>query len=196
MVEPRTSLIDTPEDALLALSPLRRRLLELLREPGSAATLAKATGLPRQKLGYHLRALEAAGLVTLVEERRRRGFVERMLVASADRFVIDPSLLGTDPVTAQDSHASGHLLATAAGLVHDAGQMQASAAAEGKRLLTVTVEAELGFAAPGEFDAFAAALAAALADLARQYPPGPARRAYRVVGAALPTRPGATKSSN
>ena len=53
----RAGLIDDPERALLALSPIRRRLLEALREPGSAASLAKRLDLPRQQLGYHLRAL-------------------------------------------------------------------------------------------------------------------------------------------
>ena len=69
----KTSLIEDADRARLALSPLRRRILRALREPGSASSLAAALKLPRQRIGYHLRALEAAGLVELVEERARRG---------------------------------------------------------------------------------------------------------------------------
>ena len=61
--------------ARAALTPLRRELLERLHEPGSASSLAGQLDLPRQKLAYHLRVLEEAGLVKLVEERPRRGFV-------------------------------------------------------------------------------------------------------------------------
>ena len=48
--------------ARAALSPLRRELLVRLREPGSAASLSEAMKLPRQRIGYHLKVLEEAGL--------------------------------------------------------------------------------------------------------------------------------------
>ena len=38
-------------------------------EPGSATTIAAAVGSTRQKVNYHLKALEAHGLVELAEER-------------------------------------------------------------------------------------------------------------------------------
>ena len=56
-------VIDDPGAAAVALDPVRARLLAALAEPGSAATLAVKTGLTRQKVNYHLRALEAHGLV-------------------------------------------------------------------------------------------------------------------------------------
>src|SRR6266704_348815 len=71
--------LDEPDRVLTALSPLRRKLLNRLREPSSATQLAAALGLPRQRVNYHLRTLEAAGLVELVELRQRRGCVERIV---------------------------------------------------------------------------------------------------------------------
>ena len=50
--------------------------------------------LGRQRVNYHLRELEKAGLVHLVEERQRRGCVERILAARADAFVVDPAVMG------------------------------------------------------------------------------------------------------
>ena len=67
--------IDSPDRVRLALSPVRRDLLKRLRTPSSASGLAAELELPRQRLNYHLKALETAGLVELVEERPRRGCV-------------------------------------------------------------------------------------------------------------------------
>jgi DNA-binding transcriptional ArsR family regulator len=67
-------VIDDPATAVVALDPVRARLLAELVEPGSAASLAPRMGLARQKLNYHLRALEAHGLVRPVEERRWGGW--------------------------------------------------------------------------------------------------------------------------
>jgi len=58
------------------------------------AGLARKLGLPRQRLNYHLRALEDAGLVELVEERRKGNCFERLLRATARSFVISPEALG------------------------------------------------------------------------------------------------------
>ena len=75
-------VIDDPAAAVVALDPIRTRLLAELAEPGSAASLASRVGLTRQKVNYHLRALEAHGLVRPVEERRWGGLVERRVVDS------------------------------------------------------------------------------------------------------------------
>ena len=60
------AVIDDPAAAEAALEPARARLLAQLTEPRSAAMLAAAVGLPRQKVNYHLRTLERHGLVELV----------------------------------------------------------------------------------------------------------------------------------
>lgn len=184
---PDTALIEDMARARLALDPIKQRLLTALREPGSAASLARQLDLPRQKLGYHLRALEAAGLVRVVEERQRRGFVERVLVAEAAAFVIDPGLLGASPaVDAQDKHAAAHLVRAAGSVVREVTRMRGAAEAAGQRLLTFTIEAELGFAQPQDFEDFSAALAQAVADLATRYVPAGDRRGYHLMVGAHP----------
>ncbi|MFD1046885.1 ArsR/SmtB family transcription factor, partial [Kibdelosporangium lantanae] len=82
--------VDEPEQVRAALSPLRRDLLKRLRTPGSASQLAAELEVPRQRLNYHLKALEKAGLVELVEERQRRGCVERILRTRPGALVVDP----------------------------------------------------------------------------------------------------------
>ena len=62
-----------------ALDPIRASILDALTEPGSAASVAAAIGLTRQKVNYHLKALEAHGLVELAEERVWGGITERIV---------------------------------------------------------------------------------------------------------------------
>ena len=53
-------VIETPEAATAALGPVRSRILAELAEPASAAVLANRLDMPRQKVNYHLRALEGS----------------------------------------------------------------------------------------------------------------------------------------
>jgi DNA-binding transcriptional ArsR family regulator len=176
---PTVALLEDPERVRLALSPLRRDLLERLRRPASASQVAAEMGLPRQRVGHHVRALEAAGLLELVEERPRRGCTERILRARADAFVVDPSVLGAGP-TSDDRHAAEHLMDAAAGVVRDVSRMQAAAADEGTRLLTFTVEAEVAFATPADVLAFTDRLADAVAAVVADVH-DPDGRPYRLV---------------
>ena len=183
-----SALLDNLDTALLALAPIRRRILAALTEPASAAGLAEQLGLPRQNIGYHLNALEAAGLVQLAGERRKRGFTERLFVA-AQSYVFDPGMMQAPPdpdaVEAQDRHAADHLITTASTLVRDVARMRQDAAAEGSRLLTLTVEADVAFATPTDFDAFTEDVSAAVATLARKYAAQSGRR-YRLTAVAHP----------
>src|SRR4051794_31240407 len=93
-------VIEEPGAAVVALEPIRSRLLAELAEPASAAVLAARLGIPRQKINYHLHALEAHQLVQPSGERRWGGLTERLLVASASSYVVSPGALGpaaTDP---------------------------------------------------------------------------------------------------
>mgnify|MGYP003694443355 CR=1 FL=1 len=84
--------------------------------------LAPRLGLSRQTLNYHLRELEREGFLEVVEERPRRGCVERLLKVTSRAFVVNPALLGAlsdDPHQARDRFSSAFLLATATGLIRD-----------------------------------------------------------------------------
>ncbi len=76
-------VIESAEAAATALDPVRARLLGELAVPASAAGLAARVGIARQKVNYHLKALESHGLVELSEERRHGGITERVRQASA-----------------------------------------------------------------------------------------------------------------
>ena len=92
-------VIEDPHVAQTLLDPVRARVLAALAEPGSASTVAAALGERRQKVNYHLRTLEDHGLVDLVEERPKRGLMERVVVASARSYVFRPSCSVSGPRT-------------------------------------------------------------------------------------------------
>lgn len=194
--------LEEPAEVRAALSPPRRELLAALREPASATQLAAALGLPRQRVNYHLRVLEAAGLVELVEERQRRGCVERILRAKPGALVVDPALMSADGgddhrrrfTQIQDQYAAEHLVGVAAGAVRDVARMQARADESGKRLLTFTIEAEVRFAAPGDVHAFTDELTEAVRRTVARFDTGDGRP-YRLVAGGYPA-PATTEATD
>jgi DNA-binding transcriptional ArsR family regulator len=155
-----------------ALSPLRMRVLREMHQPESATSLAPRLGLSRQTLNYHLRELEREGFLEVVEERPRRGCVERLLKVTSRAFVVNPALLGAlsdDPHQARDRFSSAFLLATATGLIRDVAVLTQRARAVEQRLATFTMDCEIGFASPAAFRAFTEELASQVATLASKY---------------------------
>ena len=57
---PALDVVRRPEAAAALLDPVRQQLLSHLAEPDSATGLARRLQLPRQRVNYHLRALESA----------------------------------------------------------------------------------------------------------------------------------------
>src|SRR5918994_1012418 len=156
------AVIGDPAAAEVSLDPVRARLLGELAEPASATMLASRVGLPRQKVNYHLRALERHGLVELVEERRKGNCTERVLRATAASYVISPAALAAvqpDPDRAPE------------------------------RVATFAIDGEVRFASAADRAAFAEELASAVATLVARYhdPRATHGRDHRVVVAVHPS---------
>ena len=58
-------LIEKPRQARELFKPLRLEILSRLGEPHSCPELAKELGLTTQKVYYHVKVLETAGLVRI-----------------------------------------------------------------------------------------------------------------------------------
>jgi len=183
-------VIDDPAVAVAALDPIRAKVLAILAEPGSATTVARALGLSRQQVNYHLRTLEAHDLVRLVETRPRRGLTERVMVASARGYVLSPVTLGdnaADP-NRTDRLSTRYLIAVAARMVREVTQLARLAEKAGKPLATLAIDAEIRFASATERAAFTAELATAVTALMSKYHHETAGggRWHRVIVAAHP----------
>jgi DNA-binding transcriptional ArsR family regulator len=105
-------------------------------------------GLARQKVNYHLHALEAHGLVRLAEERKWGGLTERLLVATAASYVVSPGALGpaaADPNREMDRLSASYLIALGARVVREVSDLVGRAKQTGKRLATLAVDTEVRF---------------------------------------------------
>jgi DNA-binding transcriptional ArsR family regulator len=178
--------------AAALLDPTRQRLLAHLTEPDSATGLGRRLRLPRQRINYHLHALERAGLVELVEERRKGNCLERVVRATARAFVISPEALGALGPTAEaagDRLSSAYLIAAAGRAIRDVASLEARARKAGKRIATLTLEADLRFASAASRAEFAEELADAVARLAAKYTDerAPGGRRFRLLAAIHPT---------
>lgn len=164
--------------------PERRRLVEALREaPDSASGLARRLGDSRQRLNYHLRALEQAGILEVGEERRRGNCVERVLRVVAERFVIDPTALDAraPALEAGDRFSSSYLVALAARAIDEVAALRTRAANEEKRLATASIDACVSLDSPDAMRDFVEELTEAVAGVvARHHAPGDDSRTFRV----------------
>lgn len=185
-------VIDDPAAAVVALDPIRARLLAELGEPGSAASLANRVGLSRQKVNYHLRTLESHGLVRPVEERRWGGLVERRVVATATSYVVSPAAMGkaaNDPARASDRLSARYLIALAARVVREVAELLRGSKEQGKHLATLALDTEVRFRSPAERATFTAELTDAIAGLVARYhdAAAPSGRAHRLILVAHPS---------
>lgn len=172
MPQSPVAVVDRPAQAASLLKPVRARILEHLREPDSATGTAAVLGLPRQRVGYHVRHLERIGLVRHVGDRRRGNFLERLLVAAARHFVIAPSALGrlgAHPDEVRDRLSSDYLVAVAAQTARDVAAIGEAARAAGKTPSAMTLQVDVRFGSPEEQGRCAEEITGFVADLARRY---------------------------
>ena len=185
-------VVADPARAARALSPIRRQALAALAEaPDSATGLAQRLGTTRQRLNYHLRELEKAGFLELVEERRKGNCTERVLRAKARHWLIDPCALaaiGGDPLPPADRFSATYLVALAARAIRELAGLVGNAAEGRKRLATLAIDADVRLGRPSDFPAFANDLARAVAEVIVRHQDDDASggRRFRVLAGAWP----------
>ncbi|WP_405149934.1 helix-turn-helix domain-containing protein [Sphaerisporangium sp. NBC_01403] len=185
------AVIEDPAAAEASLDPVRSRLLAELARPASATMLAAKIGMPRQKVNYHLKALERHGLIELVEERRKGNTIERVMVATAASYVISPVALAAvapDPARSPDQLSARWMLAVASRLVRDVGELVTGAAKARKKVATFAIDGQVRFASAADRAAFAEKLAEVVTALAGEYHDETAEggRVHRVIVALHP----------
>lgn len=185
-------VLDDPEALSVLSHPLRVQILEALREPASAATVARRIGQSRQKVNYHLKELETAGLIEPVGERRVGNFVESLYRAVARSFLVSPEVAWSDPrrlETLRQQHSLQTLVLLGERLQRDAAILLDWAAFDGEEIASASVVAEVSFAAEEEREAFLKAYLEAIGPLLERY--GAREGAlYRVILAAYPATEG------
>jgi DNA-binding transcriptional ArsR family regulator len=150
------------------LHPLRLRILDALREPDSASGLARRFRMPRQKMNYHVRELARAHFLERAGQRRRRNMIERRYRTTAQGYVLSPELLGRMGLPrehAEDVVSAAYLLGMMAVAQAELARASREAAAQSKRLTTLSVSAEVRFESAEQRAKFAAELRRSVIDV-------------------------------
>ena len=189
------AVVSRRESAAALVHPVRRKVLDALKDAGSATTVAERLKLPRQVVNYHVRALEKAGLVEEVERRQRRGLEERIVRATASYYLVSPEALSgkggaraADGRDVRDRFSASYQVAVAARTIREVAALGELASKAGKRLTTMSLDSEVTFASPADREAFARDFLNAITQVIARYnaPPSKNARTYRVFAGAHP----------
>jgi len=166
------NIIEDSKTASSLLNPMRRQMLEHLKEPNSASGLARILHIPRQKVNYHLRELEKRGLVEFVKENKRGNCVERILQATARSYLISLESVGQLPLDAEqikNEFSSTYLVAVASNMINEVAQLKTKAEKANKKLATFTLQSEIRLASPKSLNSFTEELSQFTAKLITKY---------------------------
>lgn len=187
-MESRAATLTEPAAIEALAHPIRRRVLGALRTPDSAAAVARAIGLPRQKVNYHLKELARVGLVRATGERRKGHLIEKLYEAVAGTFVVSPRLAWDDEKRSgalRDQISLRRLVGLGEQLQQDANGLIDRAAFDGEEIPSASVEAEIRFADEAARAGFMEEYLAALGPLLTRYG-ARSGRAFRVALAVYP----------
>ena len=117
--------IEDVVQAAALLKPQRIEMLKLMDHPRTCLELGKVFGETPQKIYYHIKALQNAGLVEQVGERRVRGTVEGSYQARARSYWLASDLVGQigGAAIAQDQASLRHLLSLTEEMRGDIGHL-------------------------------------------------------------------------
>ena len=181
-------LLRDPEPIAVLAHPVRTQIVEALREPDTAAGVARGLGRSRQNIRYHLKELVRVGLARRVGERRKGNFVEQLYQATARRFLVSSSF-ASDPARLESVFRAQVSLSQLADLgeklVRDSAALIELAGSQQREVPSASVMAELRFADEQARTAFMAELLQALEPLLAKYARGDGDP-YRLALAAYP----------
>jgi DNA-binding transcriptional ArsR family regulator len=108
------------DQAEALLKPGRIEILRQLAVPRSCTAVATRLGQVPQKVYYHVKRMEQAGLVDQVAHRQVRGITEGIYQASGGSYWLAPALVGEiGQRRAQDEMSLGYLLSLSEQLQSD-----------------------------------------------------------------------------
>jgi DNA-binding transcriptional ArsR family regulator len=162
--------IEEFEKAAALMQPLRLELLKKMAEPCTCTELGQAVRETPQKVYYHVKVLEEAGIVEKVSERRVRGIVEGIYQAKARSYWLSPQLVGHvgGRQRAQDQMSLGFLFSLAEELQADVGHLGQRQTA-GEAVPSLGLSAQIHLRDAQQRAAFLQELQSAFQTLAQKY---------------------------
>jgi DNA-binding transcriptional ArsR family regulator len=190
-----TYVVESPEQAMALLNPLRAEILSRLTEPASAAEVARGINEIPQRVNYHLKALEKVGLVRKVGSRQVRNLVEVLYLAIARTYVLSEALNWASDTVQQmkDQGALSHLVNTAERIKRDALALMERSDQE-EQIPSATLDASIRLASAEQRSAFVEEYVQLVNQLVKKYQTqAQGQETYQVILAVYP-KEGGTES--
>src|SRR3954447_24591854 len=170
-------------DALL--KPKRVEIMRRLAEPSTCTQIGQELAETPQAIYYHVKRLQAAGLVNLVEERRVRGIAEGIYQAAARSYWVSPECVGRlgAPRERADLLGLGYLLELSEEVSRDVARLSAGPVT----LPSFGIAGDIRLA-PEDGAAFVAELQRAFGEVLTRYS-GDAGHTFRLALACYPHAP-------
>ncbi|WP_058302099.1 ArsR/SmtB family transcription factor [Gorillibacterium timonense] len=167
---PEQLLVESAEQALALLHPLRAEIVSRLEQPASATEVGRSLGETPQRINYHIKALEKVGLVCRAGSRQVRNLVEVLYQAAARTFVISDALA---PVIGSrrklpEQGALASLVHTADQLRRDALELMEHTEA-GEEVPSAVLTSSIRLKDEGKRQAFLAEYMAAVENVMKKY---------------------------
>jgi DNA-binding transcriptional ArsR family regulator len=89
--------IDDAETLEMLADPTRMEMIERLFDPASVTELAEAMEMPRTRLYHHVRLLEEAGMIEVVQTRQRGAIPEKVYRVTAKSYKPSEKFLAESP---------------------------------------------------------------------------------------------------
>ncbi|WP_411503147.1 winged helix-turn-helix domain-containing protein [Brevibacillus centrosporus] len=187
-----TYVVESPEQAMALLNPLRAEILSRLTEPASAAEVARGINEIPQRVNYHLKALEKVGLVRKVGSRQVRNLVEVLYLAIARTYVLSEALNWASDTVQQmkDQGALSHLVNTAERIKRDALALMERSDQE-EQIPSATLDASIRLASAEQRSAFVEEYVQLVNQLVKKYQTqAQGQETYQVILAVYPKEGG------
>jgi hypothetical protein len=182
-------VLSDPEAIAAATHPVRAAILDAMREPSTAAEVARAIGQSRQNTAYHVRELEKVGLLRHVGQRQKGNFLEQTYQSVADTVVISPACTWGDQRRRTEALADqlslSALFDAGQRLQRDSAVLLDRAAFEGEEIASASAVTDIRFGSEAARSAFLREYTEAVATLARKHGSRRGRR-YHVILATYP----------
>jgi DNA-binding transcriptional ArsR family regulator len=183
-----TYVVESPEQAMALLNPLRAEMLSRLGEPASAAELARGLNEIPQRMNYHLKALEKVGLVRRVGTRQVRNLVEVLYQAIARTYVLSEALNWPQETIQRikDQGSLSHLITVSERIKRDALRLMERSDQQ-EEVPSATLETEIRLPSREQRSAFVQEYVELVNLLVQKYQQGEhGEETYRVVLAVYP----------
>lgn len=190
MADPRIQEVyrlESPEQALALLNPLRAEVLRVMSEPSSASEVGRQLGETPQKINYHLKALEKVGLIRRSGTRQVKNLIEVLYQSIAKTFIIPESFGWSEETVSRmkDQGTLSHLITLSERMRSDALRLM-EASDHAAEIPSAALDTDVYLPRESDRQAFIRDYAEAMKTLSEKYRTNGKSNGYRVLMAVYP----------